>query len=178
MEIKSIVGSKLGSLTFNRSTSTNPFEKTSFKGRTFNGSVLPFADVFQSIKPVETVKPNKVKMVAGAVISAIVDFKSKLTQPVINFANNVKEKIGHVKEHIVNSIDSIKNVKTSIVEMGKSVHEKVAHALEGKAGEPGPDGAIILNMKHINAQAPVKDLKATWIAENEKMLSKEGKAVA
>ena len=171
MEIKSIVGSKLGSLTFNRSTSTNPFEKTSFKGRVFNGSVLPFADVFQSIKPVEAVKPNKVKMVAGAVISAVVDFKTRLTQPVVKFAN-------YVKEHIANGIDSIKNVKTSIVEMGKSVHEKVAHALEGKRGEPGPDGATILNMKHINEQASVKDLKATWIAENEKMLSEEGKAVA
>ena len=178
MEIKSIVGTRLGSLTFNRSTSTNPFEKTSFKGKAFKGSVLPFADVFQSIKPVETVKPNKLKMVAGAVISAVVNFKSRLTQPVVKFANYIKERYGQVKEHIAHGVDSIKNAKNSIVEKGKSIRDRVAQAFEEKVGEPGPDGTTILNMKHINEYAPVKDLKATWIAENEKLLSNEGKAAA
>ncbi|MCR5266321.1 MAG: hypothetical protein K6E29_06980 [Cyanobacteria bacterium RUI128] len=178
MEIKSIVGSKLGSLTFNRSTSTNPFEKTSFKGRTFKGSVLPFADVFQSIKPVETVKPNKVKMVAGAVISAVADFKTRLTQPIVDFVNSVKEGYGHVKEKIAGGVDSIKNAKNSLVEMGKSVKDRVAHVFEEKVGEPGPDGATILNLKHINEQASLRDLRATWVAENEKIVSKEGKAAA
>ena len=178
MEIKSIVGSRLGSLTINRSTSTNPFEKASFKGRTFKGSVLPFADVFQAIKPVETVKPNKIKMIAGAVVSAVVDFKTRVTQPIVNFANHVKESVAHVREHIANGVDSIKNAKNSIVEMGRSVKDKVAHAFEEKVGEPGPDGAMILNMKHINEHASLKDLKATWVAENEKSLSKTVKEAA
>ena len=56
MEIKSIVGARLGSLSLKRSTSTNPFDKTSFRGKTFSGSVLPFADVFQKIKPVEDIE--------------------------------------------------------------------------------------------------------------------------
>lgn len=177
MEIKSIVGTRLGALTFNRSTSTNPFEKTNFKGRTFKGSVLPFADVFQAIKPVQQPKPNKLAMVAGAVISAVVDFKTRLTQPIAMFAQRVRT-------NIARGVESMKNARNSIVEYGRNVHEKmhekVAHVFErfDKAGEPTADGAIILNMKHINEKASLKDLKATWVAENAKIVSEEGKAVA
>jgi hypothetical protein len=136
---------------------------------------LPFADVFQAIKPAQP-KPNKLKMVSGAVIGAIVDFKTRLTQPIALFAHKVRE-------NIARGVESMKNARNSIVEYGKNlherVHEKVAHVFERheKIGEPSPDGAIILNMKHINEKASVKDLKATWVAENAK-LSEEGKEAA
>ena len=177
MEIKSVVGTRLGALTFNRSTSTNPFEKTNFKGRTFKGSVLPFADVFQAIKPIQQPKPNKLAMVTGAVISAVVDFKTRLTQPIAMFAHRVRE-------NIARGVDSMRNARNSIIEkgreMGRTVHERVAQVFEHheKIGEPSPDGAVILNMKHINEKAPVKDLRATWVAENAKLAKEEGKVAA
>ena len=106
MEIKSIVGARLGSLSLNRLTSTNPFDKTSFRGKTFSGSVLPFADVFQKIKPAQASKPNKLVMVSGAVISAVSNFKSRITEPVIAFAHRVKETVSH-------GVEAIKNAKTT-----------------------------------------------------------------
>ena len=45
--IKAIFGARLGALSMNKKTSTNPFENVNFKGKSFTGSVLPFADVFQ-----------------------------------------------------------------------------------------------------------------------------------
>lgn len=176
MEIKSIVGAKLGSLSLNRSTSTNPFDKTSFRGKAFSGSVLPFADVFQAIKPVTTEKPNKVKMIAGAVIGAVVDFKTKLTQPIALFAQKVRERIAH-------GIDAVKNAKNSLVELHHNVHEKIANAIDRlkvkpKEPEVVDEGAKVLSIKNINEHARVQDLKATWIHENEKITQEEGKAVA
>ncbi|MBO6271398.1 hypothetical protein J6O48_01310 [bacterium] len=173
MEIKSIVGARLGSLTFNKSTSTNPFERTSFKGKAFGGSVLPFADVFQKIKPVEIQKPNKIKMVSGAVIGAIVDFKTRLTQPIALFASRVRQ-------NIALGIDRVREMKNSMIAMGKNMHGRIAQVFDWhKVEEPTVSGAKILSLKHINEKAPVHDLKATWIAENEKIASKsEGKAVA
>jgi len=174
MEIKAVVGSRLGSLTFNRSTSTNPFEKTSFRGKTFKGSALAFSDVFQAIKPVE--KPNKLKMVTGAVIGAIVDFKTRLTQPIALFAHKVRE-------NIARGVESVRNTKNSIVEMSKNMHERVTEKVASvfsrkpKVEEPVSDVAVVLDMKHINEKAHVRDLKATWVAENER-IAKEDRKVA
>lgn len=104
MEIKAILGAKFGHLSINKKTSSNPFEHNSFKGKSFTGSVLPFADVFQSIKPMEQ-KPNKIKMVASAVVGAMNNFKTSITQPIIKFAHNVKETFH-------NGIEAMKSTKT------------------------------------------------------------------
>ena len=173
MEIKSIVGARLGSLTFNKSTSTNPFERTSFRGKAFGGNVLPFADVFQAIKPMEVAKPNKLRMISGAVIGAIVDFKTRLTQPIALFANRVRQNIAH-------GMDLVREARNSMIAMGKNMRGRISQVFDWhKLEEPPIDGVKILSLKHINEKVPVQDLKATWIAENAKIASKsEGKAVA
>lgn len=163
MEIKAILGAKFGSLSINKKTSTNPFEHNSFKGKTFTGSVLPFADVFQSIKPIEQ-KPNKIKMVAGAVVSAVNNFKTSITQPIIKFAHNVKE-VYH------NGIEAMKSTRNSIAEMGRNIQDRISgvfhsHNMENIEAGTAPR---ILNAKHINNKAPVQDLRTTWMAENAKI---------
>ena len=170
MEIKSIMGAQLGALTFNRSTSTNPFDKTSFKGRKFGGSVLQFADVFQKIKPAE-VKPNKLKMISGAVIGAVVDFKTRLTQPIALLASKVRENIAF-------GMDKVRNAKNSFVEMGKEFQGRVSQVFDWHKVEEPVIGPRILDMKHINEKASLEDLKATWIAENELLSKGEGKVAA
>ena len=123
MGIKAIMGAQFGALSLKKTTSTNPFEHNSFKGKSFTGSVLPFADVFQSIKPVEA-KPSKMKMVSSAVVGAVSNFKTKLTQPIINFANNVKETVAH-------GVEAMKSAKNSITEMGKNMHSRLHKCLIG-----------------------------------------------
>ena len=162
MEIKSILGSKLGSLSIHRKTSTNPFEHNSFKGKSFTGSVLPFADVFQSIKPIEQ-KPSKIKMVTSAVVGAINNFKTSITQPIVKFAHNVKETFH-------NGIEAMKSTKNSIAEMGRNVQDKISSVFHSHTEIAEEVGAPrILKMKHINNQASVQDLRTTWMAENSKI---------
>ena len=175
MGIKAIMGAQFGALSLKKTTSTNPFEHNSFKGKSFTGSVLPFADVFQSIKPVEA-KPSKMKMVSSAVVGAVSNFKTKLTQPIINFANNVKETVAH-------GVEAMKSAKNSITEMGKNMHSRIAQMFNwNKVAEDNKENVKILSMRHINNKASVKDLKATWLAENAEIKAKEmneaGKAVA
>jgi len=163
MEIKAILGAKFGSLSINKKTSTNPFEHNSFKGKSFTGSVLPFADVFQSIKPVEH-KPSKIKMVASAVVGAMNNFKTSITQPIVKFAHNVKQTFN-------NGIEAMKATKNSIAEMGRNVQDKISsvfhsHNVEHLEEATGPK---ILAVKHINNKASVQDLRSTWMAENAKI---------
>ena len=170
MGIKAIVGAKLGTLTINKSTCTNPFEKNVFKGKSFEGSVLPFADLFEKIKPptLEQAKPKKLEMVAGAVAGAINGFKTgfraRVTEPVVQFAHKVRE-------NVALGIDKVKNVKNSLVELKNSMKERLVNVFEHlKPEEPVEEGgARILSLKHINEKAPVQDLRATWVAENEKL---------
>ena len=180
MEIKSIVGAKFGSLSLNRSTSTNPFDKTSFKGKTFSGSVLPFADVFQAIKPVSSEKPNKIKLIAGAVIGSVVDFKTRVKQSAIALANKVKENVALGIDKVKGVKTSIINAKNSLVEMNKNVKDRISQVFDWhRVKEPEPDGVPkVLSLKDINEHASVQDLKATWIHENEKLSGKEGKVAA
>ncbi|MCD8377822.1 MAG: hypothetical protein LUB59_03440 [Candidatus Gastranaerophilales bacterium] len=174
MGIKSIMGAQLGALSFRRTTTTNPFEHNSFRGKSFTGSVLPFADVFQAIKPVEA-KPDKLKMISGAVIGAVSNFRTRITQPVINFANSVKETV-------LSGVNTFKSAGNTIAEMGKNVQNRVSHIFDsGKAAEETKEGVRVLSMKQINNKASVQDLKAAWIAENGNTVSNEiksGKAAA
>lgn len=175
MGIKAIMGAQFGALSLKKTTSTNPFEHNSFKGKSFTGSVLPFADVFQSIKPVEE-KPNKIKMVSSAVIGAVSNFKTKLTQPIVNFANNVKETVAH-------GMEMMKSAKNSIAEMSKNMHNRITQMFDwNKVAEDNKETTKILSMRHINNKASVKDLRATWLAENAEIKTKKmkevGKAVA
>lgn len=159
MEIKKILGAKLGTLNIKK-TSTNPFENINFKGKSFTGNVLPFADVFQSIKPMAE-KPNKIKMISGAVVGAINNFKTSITQPIVKFAHNVKETFH-------NGIEAMKNTRNTIAEMGRSVHDKISGVFHSHSVEE-ISGPQILSAKKINNKARVEDLRTTWLAENAKI---------
>jgi hypothetical protein len=161
MEIKAIIGAKFGALGINRKTSTNPFEHNSFKGTSFTGSVLPFADVFQAIKPVEQ-KPSKLKMVSSAVVGAVNNFKTSLTQPIVKFANNVKETFH-------NGLEAMKATKNTISEMGRNMHDKISGMFHTNNIAEDMNMPKILSKRHINNNASVQDLKTTWLAENAKI---------
>jgi len=175
MGIKAIMSAPFGALSLKRTTSTNPFEHNSFRGKSFTGNVLPFTDVFQSIKPAE-IKPNKMKMISSAVVGAVMNFRTKFTQPIINFAHNVKTSFS-------NGVEAMKSAGNVIAQMRKNMQNRISSVFEiHKAPEEIKDGARILSMKHISNKASVKDLKATWIAENAQIAAKNsqetGKAVA
>lgn len=172
MEIKAIFGARLGALSMNKKTSTNPFENVNFKGKSFTGSVLPFADVFQSIKPM-TEKVSKVKMVSSAVVGAINNFRTSITEPIVKFAHNVR-----ATYH--NGIEAMRNTRNSIAEMGRNMQDRISSVFHSHRIEE-ISGPQILSMKKINNKASVQDLRTTWLAENAKIsLEKalEGQKVA
>ena len=77
----------------------------------------------------------------------------------------------------------MKSAKNSITEMGKNMHSRIAQMFDwNKVAEDNKENVKILSMRHINNKASVKDLKATWLAENAEIKAKEmneaGKAVA
>lgn len=173
MGIKAIMGAQFGTLSLKKTTTTNPFEHNAFKGKSFTASVLP-TDLFQSIKVVDT-KPNKIKMISSAVIGSVTNFKTRLSESVVNFANNVKERISQ-------GVEAVRSAKNNITEMGKNMQNRISQVFDWhKAAEENNNMPKILSARHINSKASVRDLEATWIAENE-MIAKNAdesrKAVA
>ncbi|GEM_PF-5578800 len=171
MKINSIINTTIKSIGSKKTTSTNPFEHNNFSGNAFKGSVLPFADVFQAIKPVEAPKPNKMKMIAGAVLSAVTDFKVRMGQPIALFAQKVRE-------GIANGINRVRVARNTFREMGKNFQGRIAQMFDHKPNVADVNTPKVLNMRHITKDAPVQDLKATWIAENANVAKESGKAVA
>ena len=165
MEIKAIgarITQRIASPFRPKSTSTNPFENNSFSGRTFNKSVLPFADVFQN-----TAKKNevsKLKMMSASVVSAVSNFKQRLTQPIIDFAHNVKARVN-------NTVSAIKSLPQRIVAAKNDLSLKISEKLnlykpaEHKVAEDS--GVKLLSLKEINTKARIVDLKHTWLEENK-----------
>ena len=176
MEIKAIVGAKFGTLSLKKTTSTNPFDTVNFRGKTFTGSALPFADVFQAIKKP---KPNRLKMISASVIGAAVDFRMRLHQPIALFVSHVKQNIERGMAIVQKARLSMYNTGHSFVEMNKNLYERISGVFyKPKTILPEKESGIkILSLKHINEHASVKDLRATWLHLNE-TLAKEGKTAA
>ena len=151
-----------------KSMSSNPFENNSFKGKAFNNSVLPFADVFQTNK---SNVQNRMKMISSSVIGAVSSFGHKITQPIVNFARNMKMGID-------NTVNSIKSIPNRVHEASKNMSERISENINrlrniGAHDERTESGVKILNIKHINENASVEDLKATWLNENELETTRE-----
>lgn len=159
------IAHKVASPFTRKSTSTNPFENNSFSGRVFKGSVLPFADVFQSNKVKEA---SKLKMMSASVVSAISNFGHKISQPIVNFAKNVKAGIN-------NTIAAVKALPQKVNEIGKNFSQKISESLhiDKLHKEEAKDGVKILNMREINTKASIADLKSTWLEENKLELAKK-----
>ena len=155
------IASKVASPFTRKSTSTNPFEHNSFSGRVFKGSVLPFADVFQTNKVKEA---SKLKMMSASVVAAVSNFGHRISQPIVNFAKNVKAGIN-------NTISAIKSVPQKVNEISKNVSNKISESLNLEKlhlhKEEAKDSVKVLNMHQINTKASVADLKNTWLEENK-----------
>ena len=94
------IAKKVKSPFIQKSTSSNPFEHNSFRGKAFKGSVLLFSDTFQSNKVKEA---SKLRMMSASVVSAVSNFGHRISQPIVNFARNVKSSIN-------NTISAIKSL--------------------------------------------------------------------
>jgi len=129
---------------------------------------LPFADVFQTNK---SNVQNRMKMISSSVIGAVSSFGHKITQPIVNFARNMK--MG-----IANTVNSIKSIPNRVHEASKNMSERISENINrlrniGAHDERTESGVKILNIKHINENASVEDLKATWLNENELETTRE-----
>lgn len=161
------IAHKVASPFTRKSTSTNPFEHNSFQGKVFKGSVLTFADLFQ--KNTNTVKEtSKLKMMSASVVSAVSNFGHKISQPIVNFARNVKAGFN-------NTIVAIKALPHKVNEIGKNVSQKISESLhlDKIHKEEAKDGIKVLSMREINTKASIADLKSTWIEENKLELAKK-----
>lgn len=156
MEIKLNIGSKIPNL-LSRKTSTNPFDNVSFTGRPFGANALPFADVFQTIKPIEH-RPNKLKMISGAVIGAMNRFRDEFQPPIARFAHEIRQRIS-------NGILAIKSTGNALVQMNRIAFSRFDEMIHPQRFDTFPH---VLKPNHISPRASVQDLRATWIAQNAK----------
>lgn len=152
-----------------RSTSTNPFEHNSFSGKVFKGSVLPFADVFQTTNKAK--EASKLKMMSASVISAVSNFGHRISQPIVNFARKVKAGIN-------NTVATIKSIPQRVNEIGHNMSQKISDSLhihkETPKEETGvKEGVKILSLKQITPKASVEDLKSTWLEETKLEIAKK-----
>lgn len=163
------IAQKVKSPFIQKSTSSNPFEHNSFRGKAFKGSVLLFSDTFQSNKVKEA---SKLRMMSASVVSAVSNFGHRISQPIVNFAKNVKSSIN-------NTISAIKSLPKKMNEIGHNMSQKISDSLHIHHKEENKEGVKILSMKQINTKASIEDLKSTWLEENRlEMAKKSTKEVA
>ena len=161
MNIKSIganIVQRINSPLTKKTTSTNPFEHNNFSGKVFKGSVLPFADVFQVNKVKEA---SKLKMMSASVVGAISNFGHRVSQPIVNFARNIKTRIN-------SSIVAIKSLPSRVNEISKNVSTRISESINNRFihKQEAQEGVHILSLRQINTKASISDLKSTWVEEN------------
>ena len=127
-----------------RKSSTNPFKYNDFEGNAIDPLIC--ADVLVSFKG----KENKLKMISSSVMGSMIKLRNSITEPIINFANRVKEGITttwntaieksglknisenlHTTGEKINSIlnyDVSKGISDSISGLGKTISEKILNA--------------------------------------------------
>lgn len=163
------IAQKVRSPFIQKSTSTNPFEHNSFSGKAFKNSVLPFADVFQSNKVKET---SKLRMMSASVVSAVSNFGHRISQPMVNFARNVKARVN-------DTVSAIKALPQKVNELGHNMSQRISESLHMHHKEESKEGVKILSMKQINTKASVEDLASTLREEIRlEMAKKSAKEVA
>ena len=74
--------------TARKNGTTDPFERNPFMYSNFEGTTLPFADVFEGFKP-SFKGGSKLKMVAASVTGSMTKLKNSITEPIVNFAKRV-----------------------------------------------------------------------------------------
>lgn len=155
MGIKSITGAAAGAGRLNKTAATNPFKHNTFKENSFKNNSLPFADVFQAIKPVEEAKPGKMEMLAKTAL--------EIKEKVVGFAADIKEKVSSGIKNAGETLNNAKNKVSRIFDFNNKTD----------------DTKKVLSMKEINNKASVEDLRAAWVAENAAVdADRTGKAVA
>ena len=171
MNIKSIVQKKFGSVSQNLKTSTNPLENAGVKEKSFSGSVLPFADVFQSIKPAPFLKFNGLRKASETFKHTLKGFKSRTTEPIALFANSVRENIESGMAILQRTRLLMYNSARSFVAFNRNLFGNFKGLfIRPMTQSPEFDNQVtILSNKKINKHASVKDLRNTWINRNEKL---------
>ena len=111
-------------------------------------------------------------MMSASVVSAVSNFGHRISQPIVNFARNVKSSIN-------NTISAIKSLPKKMNEIGHNMSQKISDSLHIHHKEENKEGVKILSMKQINTKASIEDLKSTWLEENRlEMAKKSTKEVA
>ena len=75
--------------TARKAGATDPFERNPFMYSNFEGTTLPFADVFEGFKP-SFKGGSKLKMVAASVTGSMTKLKNSIAEPIVNFARRVR----------------------------------------------------------------------------------------
>ena len=168
-----------------RKSSTNPFKYNDFEGNAIDPLIC--ADVLVSFKG----KENKLKMISSSVMGSMIKLRNSITEPIINFANRVKEGITttwntaieksglknisenlHTTGEKINSIlnyDVSKGISDSISGLGKTISEKINITGIGEDLSTKWNSLIgkIQHNRKISSDMSVAELKDLWIKENE-----------
>ncbi len=175
-----------------RKSTTNPFKFNDFEGNTLDVAIC--ADVFEGTKGV-----NKLKMISSSVIGSVTKIRKSITEPIVNFANRVKDVITGAWDYAKNTnveIAGLKNISESIHNAGKGISESISGIRQSIYDSMPPllhkdiadIGRDILascsslisihNHEKISSAMPVESLEALWKKEISLMAEQETKKIA
>ena len=100
-----------GLIKTNRNSTTNPFKYSDFEGNT-----LQYADVFKGFEPKSI---NRMKLMASSIAGSMHKFRTSITEPIVNFAKNVKNGItsawDYAKNTNVSDLSIVRNIADSTI---------------------------------------------------------------
>lgn len=166
-----------------RTNATNPF--TNYQA--FEGNTLPYADVFEGFQPKNN---SKMKMIAASVAGSMTKLRSSITEPIIKFANRIKETVVNAWDYAINKdITELKGIKAlnevmhtdisdlskslgnSLSGLGSNMNDKIdflnTDILDLSKGLSEKWNALInkISNKKITKDTTVDELKAMWKQE-------------
>ena len=164
-----------------RKSSTNPFYSTNFEGNTIDPLIC--ADVLESFKG----KESKLKMITASVMGSMTKLRNSITEPIVNFANRVKDGITNAWTYAKNTeikIASLDGISTRIHDVGKGISDSISgigkNLTDLGQGISGKWTALVekinignIGHEKISADLPVAELRALWEKENELIQAKE-----
>ena len=109
--------------TARKAGATDPFEKNPFMYSNFEGTTLPFADVFEGFKP-SFKGGSKLKMVAASVTGSMTKLRNSITEPIVNFAKRVHSGATAAWNYAVNTnVSDLPGVRTVVDVLNTPISE-------------------------------------------------------